>query len=77
MEENEAKPSDVEEASLKKRVGFLEGKIKLPENLEEFNRKMDREIEELFYEGEIFPPEQPSSESEHSDADRSGNRLDS
>lgn len=41
-------PIDTPKATAQRRIGFLKGKIKLPENFEEIDRQLDKEIEELF-----------------------------
>jgi hypothetical protein len=43
----------------KRRIGGLEGKFKLPDDFEELDKQLDAEIEQLFYGGELFPPEEP------------------
>jgi prevent-host-death family protein len=39
------------------KIGIGKGKFKLPDNYEEINQQLDKEIEDLFYAEPIFPPE--------------------
>lgn len=40
---------------------MLKGRFHLPDNFEEIDKELDREIEELFYSGELEPPSQESA----------------
>lgn len=42
-------PIEKNEDVLKRRVGFMKGMYELPDNFDEIDRKLDKEIEELFY----------------------------
>ena len=35
---------------------MLKGQFHLPDNFEEIDKELDKEIEELFYSGELEPP---------------------
>jgi prevent-host-death family protein len=37
------------EETLKRRLGFMKGVYSVPDNFKEIDRKLDREIEKLFY----------------------------
>lgn len=41
-------PIDTPEAKPKRRIGFMKGMYKLPENFDEIDKQLDKEIEELF-----------------------------
>ena len=41
-------PLDEPPAKRKRRIGFMKGVFKLPENFDEVDKQLDREIEELF-----------------------------
>jgi prevent-host-death family protein len=41
-------PIDAPPARVKRRLGFMEGAYRLPENFEEVDRELDKEIEKLF-----------------------------
>jgi len=45
-------PLDEAEVPKKRRIGFMEGEIVVPED---FNTMMADEIEEMFYGGDLFP----------------------
>lgn len=40
------------EETLKRRYGFMKGVYSVPDNFEEIDHELDREIEKMFYEGE-------------------------
>jgi prevent-host-death family protein len=57
---DEAPPVDVS-----KRIGFLKGKVTLPDNFEEIDRELDREIAAMFAESAargLFPEESEPDE---------------
>jgi prevent-host-death family protein len=39
----------IEDPPAKRRIGFMKGMYTLPENYEEIDKQLDKEIEELFY----------------------------
>jgi hypothetical protein len=51
-------------APAKNRIGFLKGKYTIPDNWDEINKEMDKEIEELFYGSEIEPAIEDADESD-------------
>lgn len=45
-----------ETARKKRRIGFMEGMINVPDD---FDTMMAKEIEDMFYGSDLFPPEDP------------------
>jgi prevent-host-death family protein len=45
-------PVDDPPAKKKRRIGFMKGMFKLPENFDEIDKRLDKEIEELFLGGD-------------------------
>ncbi len=42
-------PISAPKNKLKKRIGFMKGMYTLPDNFEEIDKRLDKEIEKLFY----------------------------
>ncbi|MEI9851096.1 MAG: type II toxin-antitoxin system prevent-host-death family antitoxin [Sphingomonas sp.] len=50
---------DAPEPKAKKRIGAMEGRFKVPDD---FDTMFQQEIEDMFYNGPIFPPEEDGEE---------------